>query len=231
MNFSQITADIDFLCNSTSASYPLAAKTRNINIHYQDVARLIWTSAGGWQYDDSNASTLPIATATMVHSQQDYSLPATTQRLERVEVKDSSGNWNLVKYLDIHEIRIAAPEYLETDGLPLYYDIIGRSIMLYPAPSSAYVTLTNGLQVYVNRDVTEFPTSATTTEPGFATSFHRILSYGAALDFVQDEAMRKHLLIQKDRLEKGMVKFYSHRPVEGPTQIKPFAKKRWRTYT
>ena len=231
MNFSQITTDIDFLCGSTSASYPLVDKTRNVNISYNDVARLVWESAGGWQYDDTNATTLPIATATLVHSQQDYSLPSTAQRLERVEVKDSVGNWHKVEYMDVHDITIASNEYKESDGLPVYYDILGRSILLYPAPHSASVTLTNGLQIYVNRNVTEFPTTATTTEPGFAIPFHRILSYAAAIDFIQDENQRRHLIIQKDRLEKGMVRFYSKRPVEGKSQIKPATKKRWRQYT
>src|SRR3989344_5051717 len=76
LNYSQITADVLFLCGTTSASYPLADITRNVNIEYNNISRLIWESQGSWQYDDSNATTLPIAKATMVHGQQDYSLPS-----------------------------------------------------------------------------------------------------------------------------------------------------------
>lgn len=231
MNITQIKGDVDFLCGSTSGTYPDADKIRNINVAYQDVSRLIWTSAGGWQYDDSNATTLPIARATMVHGQQDYSLPSTAQRIESVIVKDSAGNFQKLKQFDIHDATIALPEYYETPGMPLYYDMIGRSIMLYPAPHSAYVTTTSGLGIYISRDVTEFPVSAGSGyTPGYATPFHRILSYATSLDFTQDANQRQFLAAQKQRLEEGMVNFYSKRDVEYKTQIKPAGKKRWRQY-
>ena len=230
MNITNIKSDIDFLCGSTSATYPDADKIRNINISYADTARLIWESAGGWQFDDSNATTLPIARTTMVHSQQDYSLPTDAQRLEEVVVKDSSGNWNKLKRFDIHDASIAPEEYLETAGLPLYYDTIGRSIMLYPKPSSGYCTLASGLGVYVNRDVTEFATTASTEIPGFAKPFHRILAYATAMDFTRDDGQKQFCAAQKDRLEKGMIKFYSRREVEGGGKIKPASKRSWRQF-
>lgn len=231
MNVTNLNSDTDFLCGTTSASYPAADKVRNYNVAYQNVARLIWESANEWQYDDSNATTLPIATATLVNNQQDYSLPSTIQRLERVEVKDASGNYQKLTKIDIHDITIGAPEFLETAGMPLYYDLIGSSLMLYPKPSSSSVTLASGLQVYVNRSVTEFATTATTTEPGFAVAFHRILSLAASIDFTQDKETRRFLVEQRDRLEKGLIRFYSKRNVEGRTRIKPFTKRRWRQYT
>lgn len=231
MNITQLKDDVDFLCGSTSATYPDATKIRNFNIAYNDVARLIWDSAGGWQYDDSNKTDFGIATTNLVHSQQDYSLPTTAQRLERVEVKDSQGSWWKLKQIDSNEIDLALPEYQETDGLPTYYDVLGSSIFLYPQPSSAYCTLTSGLQVYFDRNVTEIATTATTSSPGFATPFHRILSYAAAIDFTQEPNQRQFLVIQKDRLEKGLIKFYSSRNIERQTRIVPHNKKYWRQYT
>lgn len=44
MNVTQLKSDIDFLCGSTSGTYPDADKIRNMNIAYQDVARVIWES-------------------------------------------------------------------------------------------------------------------------------------------------------------------------------------------
>jgi hypothetical protein len=230
MNIQTLDADIDFLCGSTSASYSPTNKRRNMNVALQDVARVIWESQGGWQYDDSNATTLPLAKTTIVHNQQDYALPPTSQRLEGVIVKDSGGNWVKLQPIDIHEIDVAMPEYLETSGMPIYYNLVGRSVELYPKPSSAYVTLASGLGVYVSRDVTEFAVSATTETPGFPTAFHRILSYAAAVDFVQDPTARQQLVIQKDRLEKGLTRFYSKRAVESKQQIEPRSKKTWRQY-
>lgn len=231
MNVTNILSDIDFLCGSTSATYPVADKIRNINIAYHDTARVIWSSSDAWQYDDSNATTLPIARTTLVHNQQDYSLPSTAQRLHRIEVKNSNGDWVKLEEIDMHDISQALPEYYKTAGLPQRYDLVGRSIMLYPKPSSAYCSLTSGLAVYIDRDVTEFPTTATTTEPGFAKGFHRILSYAAALDFTQDEGQRRLLLSQKDRLEKGLVNFYSKKMVERTSKILPANKRKWRQYT
>lgn len=230
MNVTNLKADIDFLCGSTSATYSDANKIRNMNVAYQDTARIIWESAGGWQYDDSNATTLPISKTTLVHNQQDYSLPTTAQRVHRVEVEDSSGNWRKLEPKDIHDIQVAAPELFQSPGLPLYYDLVGRSIMLYPSPSSAYCTLASGMAVYVDRDVTEFAVTATTTEPGFATPFHRILSYAAALDFVRDDKDREYLALQKQRLQEGLTRFYSKRNTEAKTKITPSTKRKWRNY-
>lgn len=228
MNVSELDQDVDGLIGSTSATYTRLNKRRNMNIAYQDVARLIWESAAGWQFDDSNATTLPLVKTTLVHGQQDYSLPSTSQRVEAVIVKDSGGNWVKLKPFNIHDTDTALPEFQEGNNLPIYYDMVGRSIMLYPTPSSAYCTLASGLGVYINRDVTELGVSATSTVPGFATGFHRILSYAAAIDFTQDPNSRQFLAAQKDRLEKGLTRFYGKRAVEEKQQIKP--SKNWRNY-
>lgn len=231
MNVGQLKQDVDFLCGSTSGTYPDTDKLRNMNIAYQDVARIIWESDGSWQYDDSNATTLPNAKTTIVHNQQDYSLPSTTQRLEAVNVKDKTGNWHKLQQFDIHDTNMALPEFMDGIGMPMYYDLVGRSIMLYPTPSSAAVTLASGMAVYVSRDVTELVASATSSSPGFATAFHRILSYSAAMDFVQDSAERQLLAVQKDRLERGLVRFYGKRNVSVQSAFKPRTKKNWRQYT
>lgn len=230
MTFSNLTSDVDFLCGSTSATYPLADKTRNINVAYNDVARLIWDSSEGWQYDDSNATTLPIATTTLVHNQKDYSLPATLLRVQGVNVLDSGSNYIKLKQVDPHDTTLAMTEFQSGLGMPKYYDLIGSSLMLYPTPASGSVTLAAGLQVVMDRAVTEFPTTATTTSPGFAIPFHRILSYAAALDFTQDENQRKHLIQQKARLENGLVKFYAKRNIERRASIRPAARRNWRQY-
>lgn len=230
MNYSQLKLDTYFLARTTSAGYPSASLNRNINIAYNDVSRLIWESAGGWQYDDTNASTLAIAKATLVHNQQDYSLPSTAQRLRVVNVKDSSGNFQKLRQLDVHDISVATSEFYETAGMPLYYDPQGRSLLLYPKPHSAYVTLSAGLMIQVDRDVTEFAVTASTEEPGFAKPFHRLLSQAAAIDFLTDEKERDALLAQKARLEQALTRFYGKRNEERRSSIRPYAKKRWRLY-
>lgn len=230
MNLPQIKLDINFLCGSTSGTYTDTDKVRNINIAYHDVAQLIWDSADGWSYDDKNNTTVPRAYTTLVHNTQDYAIPTTAQRINRIEVKDSSSNWLKLTPIDSPDIVGALPEFLGGSlGTPRYYDLIGNRIMLYPAPHSGYVTTASGMCVYVDKDVTEFAVTGTGT-PGFATPFHRILSYAASIDFVQDETHKNSLIKQKQRLEQALARFYSRRSTELPTRIKPQGKRNRRRY-
>lgn len=229
MNLQNLKDDVDFFCGSTSGTYSDANKVRNMNVAYHDVARLIWDSADGWNYDDKNNATIPRAYTTLTHNTQDYAVPTTAQRIHRIEIKDHNSNWTKLRPLDLADIQSASPEYLGgSSGQPLYYDLIGNRIMLYPAPHSGYVTLASGMAVYLDRDVTEFAVTATTTVPGFATAFHRLLSYAAALDFLQDDKQKAFLAQQKQRLEQGLIRFYSRRSTENQTGLKPAGKKRWR---
>lgn len=231
MQISEIKSDVDFLCGSTSGTYEDSDKIRNINIAYQATTNLIWESCVDWQYDDSNSTTLPVAKGTLVHNRQDYTLPSTAQRVHRVEIQDHSGNWLRLEPFDIHGNSQAMPEILGgSTGTPRFYDLVGRSVLIYPIPHSGYVTTASGIAVYVDRDVTNFATTATTTVPGFAVPFHRILSYSAAIDFVQDDARRNHLIEQKARLENQMKRFYAKRAVEQKSRFKPAARKFWRKY-
>jgi len=229
MNVETLKDDVDFLVGTTSASYVSKDKLRNMNVAYQDVARVIWESAGDWQYDDSNATDFGIATADLVADQQDYTLPSTAQRVQRVEVKDTSGNYVKARQIDIHDLSVATSEHLKGDGTVIQYDVVGRSVILYPVPSTGFVTLAAGLKVYFDRDVTNLSDDADT--PGFATAFHRILSLAAAIDFTRDEQERTFFVGQRARLQNGLKKFYAKRNVEGRTRIKPAGKKRWRNYT
>jgi hypothetical protein len=225
-----IVNDVLFLCDTTTASYPMVDITRNINQEYKNVARIIWEVADGWQYDDTNATDLPISTTTLVSGQADYSLPSTAQRIERIEILDNQGHWQKVEQIDISDTETPLREIYSESGLPIFYDLIGSSLMLYPAASPSYATLVNGLKVYYNRDITEFTTASTTTEPGFASPFHRILSIQAALDFENDKINLQKLAGQKSQLIDGMKKFYGHRNVERKTNISPSSRKTWRQY-
>ena len=225
-----ICDDIDFLCGSTSASYPLQAKNRNVNQHYFNVVRLIWESQDRWQYDDSNYTDLPRAKTTMVANQRDYSLPATAQRIRRVQVKDSNGNWQKVTSIDEADItEQSIEEFQESSGLPIYYDLVGRSLFLFPAPASGSTTLSAGLEIHVDRTPSAFA-SASTNSPGFPEPFHRILSLAASVDFIQDPNRRQYLVREKEKLEMALKNFYAHRNIEQVNKIQPRSKRFWRRY-
>ena len=224
-----ICDDIDFLCGSTSATYHPADKARNVNQEYQRVATLIWEVDGTWQFDDSRNAGESKATRTIAHASAIYEIPTTALRIEGVEVKDVNGDWYKLAQIDYQELTQSPEEYMSTPGMPTRYDLDGNNIRLFPPPHSAYVTLNSGLCVRLSRNVSGF-TSASTASPGFAEPFHRILSIAAAMDFTEDPVKRNFLLAMRDRIEKGLVRFYSKRNVEGKTRIVPSAKRRWRTY-
>ncbi len=203
-----------------------------MNIHYRDVARTIWEVDASWTYDDSNATTLPHGYTSLVHNQHDYALPSTAQVIDRIEVLDHAGNYIKLNPLDPVEVKNGLPEYLGgSPGLPLNYVMRGRSIVLYPTPHSAYVTLTDGIHIYVNREITEIALTASTGEPGFAQPFHRILSYACSIDFTQDAQQRQFFALQKEALTQAMLRFYAKRAPENKTTVKPNARRRWRKYT
>lgn len=121
-------------------------------------------------------------------------------------------------------------EFLTGGGLPIYYRLEGNEINLYPAPATNYTTMSSGMMVRLSRAVTEMAVTASTSEPGFATPFHRILSLAAAIDFEQEAKQREFLAGQKQRLEMGLTRFYSKRGAEYKSKIKPAFKRRWKSY-
>lgn len=230
MNALQLRQDVDFLCGSTSASYPDADKMRNINIAYNDVARIIWESSSVL-WEDSSKTGQPVSYVTLGHTSAHYMIPTSAMKIVGIEVRNSAGDWEKLRATTYEELGISPEEYLSDPGMPYKYMIEGNDIRLFPSPSSASCALTTAMAIRLNSTVTDLPATATTASPGFASPFHRILSYAAVLDFTQDEAQRKNVLFQKERLERGLRNFYAKRVVELPATIKPASKRNWRKYT
>lgn len=186
---SGIVQDVNFWVKTDQTKYPLVDIARNASEWLKKAGLWIWQAAGDWEFDDKNLTTLPTATADLVDDQQDYSLPTTIFQLERVQVKDAGGNW--IKLLPIDQADLpytALEEFMKTKGLPAYYDVQGESLLLYPKPDASLVTIDDGLEVMIARDVDPFTSTDTTKEPGFSAYFHRIVSIGSALDYAIKQA-------------------------------------------
>lgn len=199
--------------------------TKDINAYYRRVNSWIWEVTSTWEYDDSNWTDLPIATTDLIDGQQDYEIPSTAQKIDRVEVLDSAGNYQLITPIDKSQIKTGALD-TETTGMPTEYDLIGRSLFLYPKPDADSVTLVAGLKLYFSRDIDEFTSTDTDTAPGFVSNFHRILSLGASLDyciaFMPDEVSKVNLLrSQINELREELKNFYSQRHRDQMTRISP----------
>ena len=72
-----LVEEIDFLLGTDATDYPTAQKTRNINRWFDRVISLILQADAKWEWDDTNYTDLPIATASLVANQQDYSISGT----------------------------------------------------------------------------------------------------------------------------------------------------------
>lgn len=221
-----IVDDIDFLCGTDSTSYPTADKTRNVNRHYNKAVIDIIKTEGRLQWDDANQTTLPEYTFDLVTTQQDYSLPTNLLKLWALEIQDASGNWIRLKELDLTDpaLQRTITDFKETDGTPTHYDVRGDSVFLYPAPVTGSVTLTGGGKMYFSREVDAFTAADTTQEPGFAEPFHRILSLGAAYDWLivndtPDKADR--ILGQYEQLRAELRGFFSTRNKDKSVRLTP----------
>ena len=228
MNVTNLKADTHRLAGTTSGAYEDSDLMRNINIHYHDVARTIWESDGTWSGTGGEDSTYY---RSLANASASYLIPTAAMRIKQVEINDGSGNWQKLIPIDYSELSISPEEFLTGVGTPLRYHLEGTQVRLFPAPGTGFVTMSSGMAVRLDPDITELPVTATTTEPAFPAAFHRILSLGAAIDVVENPTDRNFLMVQKDRLMTGLVRFYSKRWNEGRSQLRPKSKRFWRQYT
>ncbi len=222
-NSTSILADITFWTGADSSTFTVADRTRGVNEWYRIVNQRIWRASGKWQFDDSNYSTLPIATADLVDGQEDYSLPSVAQKLMSVEVLDDNADWQLLTPYDPEQLPYADEEFEETNGSPRFYDVMGNSIRLKPAPASGDVTLTSGLRLTLSRNISPLATSS--SSPGFTEDLHRIIPIGVSYDYLisnngnPDQLNRLSSRIRK--YEKMIDDFYGTRNLDDPVKFMP----------
>lgn len=174
----------------------LKAQMTNLinNFAYDNVIAEILRNEGTWLWDDFNETTskLPVATQNLTTTAgsevSSYALPTGASnsgsgssdassflRLIKVQVKDAGGYYQ--NLLPIDEGAFSQP--LETvffnPGFPQYYDQVGTSLILYPAPKAASVTATNGLKVTFQRDKVDFVVADNTKQPGFPSIYHALI--------------------------------------------------------
>lgn len=223
-NITDINLEARALCDADSVSYPDAVLLRRINQSYEEIVGKLLQVDGRWQFDDSNYTDIPVGTTNMVASQQDYSFDVRFLAVERVECLDNAGIWHELKPIDKDDIDVAMSEYLKTPGMPIEYDKQGESIVLYPAPSAADTTLTAGLKVYYKRTASIFTSAEVTTgtkAPGFASPWHMILAYKAAMPYCMTYK-KDRVVMYRDQIinmEKALLKHESRRSRDEETVL------------
>lgn len=223
-----ICQKIDRLCDTTDTSYTRLNKTAEVNDAYEQVVGWLIASDGTWQWDDSNYSTLPIGTQTLVTTQSAYTFNDKFLDIISVEVKNANGDWEILRPIDQREFSDTMPleEAFEDDGMPEYYDKVSEdTIKLYPAPKTGSCTLTSGLRVKFKRTANLFTaasnTDADTTVPGFASPYHEILAYMAAIPYCMTYKKDRLALYEKRvaELKDELIKFYSKREMDKRKQM------------
>jgi hypothetical protein len=191
----------------------LAEFTNYVNEENAKVWHLIFMSALGWDYDDSNQTDLPIANGDFTDGTGVYALPTTALTVSRIEIADSSGDYYRGRPLTEIEVDTPFPEFWDADGIPLYYKLKGQTIEFYPAPD--YTTTSNtGFKVYFDRGSVDFATTDTTQTPGFASPYHEILPIKAAKKWLMTKGLTnswQQLVAEEQKLEAQLQQFYSKR--------------------
>lgn len=223
-NNQDLYSDTRFLIGVSSTdttTFPLVDFTRSANFALDKVVSVIFRADNRWEFDDSNSTDLPIATASLVANQQDYGIAVTHLKILKVRVKDQQGEWvslNPINRRDLTDSQLTA-----TAGDPVNYDIIGNSIFVYPKPS---YSSTGGLELQYQRGGSYFITTDTTKTPGFASQFHRLISLYAALDYCETNTMSQRVTIIQNKitlLENELVVFYSSRDMDSKISLRPQA--------
>lgn len=161
--------------------------TRLINNNYHKIVTVILDSMDGWDFDDPNhGDTGFIKSYNLTAGQQYVSFPLSDKilKIKRAEVTYDGTDWSRAAPMDINEYSRAVSETTnisdDFEQSAPFYDLRGNYVYLYPIPD---INVTNGLKLWVTREVDEFTTADTTQEPGFDEPFHEMLAIGSSLDY------------------------------------------------
>lgn len=229
----ELIEDLTGTQSSTSSSYPLKSKTRDINNAFANFMMIAQKSSGTWIADDTNQVDYPIATLALVANQQDYSFTVDeqgnqVQDIYRVEALDSSGNAYELKPIDMSDVKNQAmTEFMDTAGTPIYYDKTANGVFLYPKPN---YNSASGLKLYFDRTPSYFASTDTTKKPGIPDRFHEYLAIRASYFYCfpkglpQTSNLASEMLKYEGDDSRGIVgsiqKYFSKRAKDEPTAIR-----------
>lgn len=199
-----IVQAIDDTVGTNNSTYPIASKTRDINLALDRVFALIFQVGGTWQFDDSNHTNYPILTADLVANQRDYSFTTDSSGnfildIYKVMIADSNGDFFEVMPVDQQSNPpITMIDGQNTTGQPFFYDKTGNGIFLDPIPN---YNATGGIKIFVNRTGSYFTTSDTTKTPGFAAIFHEYLVLRPSYQYAYRKSLDNVNILKAEILE------------------------------
>ena len=216
MTITELNNKITFYTSLDTNTFSTTDRLVSINNWYDKLHSIILESQAEWDFDDSNATDLPIAKTDLLASTKSYALPETLYRLNKLEVNYGSG-FIKAQPIDLNETGLSEDEISAraTVNNP-YYRTFGRTFTIYPTPTAE---VTGGLQLYFDREVDDFSASDLSTgtkKPGLDRLWHDFIALGASLD-----AGIKFNLVNKgdlknmlDDMEARIRKYYGRRQVD-----------------
>lgn len=228
MTITDLFTETRSLVDATSVSYVDADILRRMNTAMEDINGDLINTDGTFQFDDTNYTDEPIGTATLIEGQASYTFDNTFLEIENVKIEDAQGHWHILTPWDQSEDDIALEEYLRVAAFPRQYDKEANTITLLPPPTATVVTLTNGLKVQFKRTARLFTAGdiiTGTITPGFASPFHVILAFKAALPYAMTYKKDRVGMIQNEimRLHENLLDHYGSREKDRRKimQVKP----------
>lgn len=221
MTLDQIRTKSYFLTSSNANSFPDTTLVVEANNALERCVYLINHSDGRWQFDDTNNTDLPIATATLTTNQQDYSFATSHLEISRVEVQDQNGNWSKLVPIDQSDVyNQSLTDFMKTAGTPFYYDKIANSIFLYPKPN---YTQSASLKIYFKRGPSYFLTSDTTKTPGFNALYHDLIPLWIAYNFAvaNGKANASQIMSEIQLREDSLKEDYALRSKDEGIRLRP----------
>lgn len=221
----ELLEDLTNTQSSSTSSYPLKTKTRDINNAFANYNMIAQKSSGAWEADDTNQVDYPIITTNLVAGQQDYSFTVDEQGnqildIYRVELANQDGIFSQLIPLDEVDMKgVSLTEFMKTQGTAIFYRKTANGIFLYAPTSYNY---TNGLKIYYARTPTYFLSTDTTKKPGIPDMFHEYLAmrpaYFYALKTGQPtaQAYGNEMLALEDRIGD----YYANRSRDTKTQVR-----------
>lgn len=209
MNLTALQSKVYLLTKTNSTSFESSDLNQALNNALERIVQLINIADQRWEWDDTNQTDLPNATTDLVSGQQDYSLSTSFLSIDRVEVKDSAGNWWLLRPVDQHDVRyVALANYYPNQGRPIEYDKLANTIFLYPTPNYAG---TASLKLYFTRAPVALVNGSDI--PGINSLFHDLLAYQVAYEYAiangLDSANGFFTIIEQK--EQSLKDFYNQR--------------------
>jgi len=208
----------------------LATFTYYINEGMSKFSTLAMESDTRWQWQDSNYTTLPVSYTDLNANetpQKDYEMSLDFLKINHVYVKDADGNYQPLSPIDEHDLAkngLSPETFLSEAGMPKYYDKKGRSIFLYPAPATAQVTESEGLQVSYSSPANYFSTTDTVTEAGVPIPFMAYPALVASEMYAKRNQMKAKadpLTVERYEMENAIRDFYNKRDKDDKPQLRP----------